>query len=189
MASIYDIDLYNTNKNDYVENEIVKCGACLNDDASTATGRFYYNLENTSTGNTNGLRPSVTGGEAFWGGYVYVSKLGEDKPHFFWKPSYGLNVSSTPRVLQVQFGDGYAQRVTDGIDINLINISMSFNQRDEKEAAAILHFLDVRKGTEPFYFKPPSPYGVMKKFICSEWQMDNPFHNNFNVSTTFKETS
>jgi len=69
MASIYDIDIYSTSKTNYVKNEIVVCGPCINDDASSATGRFYYNLEYSPTagGSTNGTRPSNSGGSAYWG--------------------------------------------------------------------------------------------------------------------------
>ena len=44
MASIYEIAAYAPSRNDYVKNEIVTCGDCLNSDPSSASGRFYYNL-------------------------------------------------------------------------------------------------------------------------------------------------
>ena len=59
MASIYEIDNYDTGGNSYVKNDVVAgYGA-----GGTTLGRFYYNLGNTPT---NAAAPEAAGGDAYW---------------------------------------------------------------------------------------------------------------------------
>lgn len=187
MASIYETDLYAPARNDYVKNEIVLCGECLNGDPATASSRFYYNLGYSVAvgGNTNGLRPEAGGGDAYWGGYTtYDTKT---IPHFFWIADYGAGISSEPKVNVLQFGDGYEQRTPESISADLLKLDLTFDNRGEKEAAAIAHFLHVRGAKEAFAFMPPSPYGSMKKFVCRSWDVTMTFNNNFSVKASFEE--
>jgi phage-related protein len=77
----------------------------------------------------------------------------------------------------------------DGINNNLLQFSLKFQNLDAKKATAIIHFLTARAGVEYFYFKPPAPYSVYKRFVCDNFSSDNTFVNNFNVSATFREVS
>lgn len=178
MASIYEIDNYNPGGNSYVKNDVVAgYGA-----GGTTLGRFYYNLGNTPT---NAIAPEVTGGDAYWGGYTTYNNT--TVPHFFWIADYGAGISSEPQVDVIQFGDGYEQRTPQNISADLLKLDLSFNNRDEKEATAIAHFLHTRGAKEAFAFTPPSPYGSIRKFICRSWDVTMAFHNNFSIKASFEE--
>ena len=185
MASIYDIPIYDSSKTDYVKNDIVRGDGSA---VGTTEGRFYYNL-----GRGNSAAPEATGGAAYWGGIIETKKTthssasSETSPHFIWKPSYNLQATHAPRVRSVKFGDGYEQRFKDGINNNLIKLSLTFEGRDLKETKAILHFLDVRAGAEYFFFRPPTPYDALRKFVCKDFSSTVVYKDNFNISATFEQ--
>jgi len=179
MASIYEIDNYDTGGNDYVKDDIV-AGTAAND--GTTLGRFYYNL---GVPPTNAKAPEATGGDEYWGGYATFDSV--VTPHFFWIPSYAPSVTNEPKIKSVQFGDGYEQRTPYHINANLLSLSLNFDKRNEKEATAIAHFLAQRKGSQAFVFLPPAPYASMKKFVCKKWDVSMQFENSFGISATFGE--
>ena len=187
MASIYDIPAYNSSKSDYVKNDIVKGASGV---ANTTAGKFYYNL-----GNGNTKAPEEAGGEAYWGGIITTKNSTHSTasectncPHFFWRPAYNMSATHAPRTKSIKFGDGYERRFKDGINNNLLSLSLNFEGRDLMEAKAILHFLESRQGTESFFFRPPSPYDALRKFVCQEFNSSIAFKNNINVSATFRQT-
>lgn len=120
-----------------------------------------------------------------WGGRI--TDNGEDKPHFIWIPSYDFSVSNQPRVASVRFGDGYEQRMQDGINNHLLTLNFAFEQRKLAETTAILHFLTERKGTESFVFTPLPPRAKAKRFVCREWEDSQQFYENYSVRATFQE--
>jgi phage-related protein len=58
----------------------------------------------------------------------------------------GLNRQVTYSLLTAKFGDGYEQRALDGINTKQESISISFNNRDYKEANLIAAFFDLKQG-------------------------------------------
>jgi phage-related protein len=122
-----------------------------------------------------------------WGGRIIYSRSNVDKPHFFWKPSYEAGINLDPRVKTIKFGDGYEQRVPDGINNTLLKFELRFLGRDLSESAAILHFLKARQGTESFVFTPFQPFDRQSLFKASTINSDFVFYNNYNITTTFEE--
>jgi phage-related protein len=176
MASIYNVDTWDsTGSTNYKKNAAVK----------DANGKFWYALRDDASNNT----PQV--GSAYWNGYINITVDGTTtaEPYFFWKPSYNVSVTHTPRIKEIQFGDGYTQRLKDGINNDLLNLSLSFESRSELEAVAILHFLHVREGFGPFYFKAPMPYNIIKRFVCTEFSSNFVFDDNYTVQCKFVEVS
>ena len=177
MASIYNIPNWNVPADStYVKNDIVKYD-----------NYYWYATQDVPSDNS----PSI--GSSYWNGMVTVALTTHTqspestKPYFFWKPAYGVNVTNSPRVKSIRFGDGYEQRFKDGIFNNLIMLSLSFEGLGEKEATAISHFLDEKSGVEDFFYLPPSPHERMSRFICREWQTVLAFDNNYNISATFEQ--
>lgn len=82
-------------------------------------------------------------------------------------PDFGASMSLKPRVLTAQFGDGYAQRLGDGINTQGEEWSLTFSSRTAAEFDAILDFLEARGGTEAFDWT--SPRGTVGRFVCPEW--------------------
>lgn len=82
-------------------------------------------------------------------------------------PDFGAQLNKKPRVLTAQFGDGYIQRVGDGINIAPEEWSLTFSARTSTERDTILAFFVARNGIEAFDWTSPS--GTVGKFICPEW--------------------
>lgn len=58
----------------------------------------------------------------------------------------GLSRQSKHRVLTARFGDGYEQRVLDGINTKDDMFNISFNNRDSEDINLIAGFLDDKAG-------------------------------------------
>lgn len=104
---------------------------------------------------------------------------------FSYDPDYGAKGSRRPRVNTVQFGDGYQQRFTDGINSKPQVWSLQFMNRDATEAAAIDDFLDARGGIDYFYWTPPD--GVQGKYVCSQWEYTPTVGVLKSITATFAE--
>lgn len=122
-----------------------------------------------------------------WGGVITVNAV--TKPHFFWVPAYNTTFDVSPRVKIIQFGDGYEQRVKDGVNNVLLKIDLIFDNLDFREAAAICHFLYARNGTDSFYFTPPSPYSTLKRFVARNYQHRLISYDNHQISAKFEEVN
>ena len=86
---------------------------------------------------------------------------------FTWLPSWNAQVARKPKVLSTRFGDGYEQRVADGINTQPAHWSLEFDGRSKTEADAIEAFLLARAGAESFDWVAPD--GVAGRYLCREW--------------------
>jgi len=169
MASIYDIKGWDTNgTTPYVVDNIV-----------THNSLFYYCIQAHNT------KHEPSSSSAYWDGTIEVDTV-EDS-HFIWIPSYSYNVQHKPNVISIQFGNGYEQRLQDGINNNLITLELKFEARSSAETTAIVHFLTDKAGYRGFWFKTPAPFNVIKKFACRNWTTNQVFDENFSVSASFTE--
>lgn len=86
---------------------------------------------------------------------------------FTWVPDNGASRETEFKVRKAQFGDGYSQRVGDGINTMGGTYPLSFTNKpsvvDEIEA-----FLEQRKGTTAFTFRPPRASADIK-VVCVKW--------------------
>ena len=121
-----------------------------------------------------------------WGGYGTAADS-SIRPKFVWTPSYGLTNQLTPRVKSIKLGDGYEQRMQDGINTVLLSVSLSFETRTQDETEAISHFLHERGGYETFLFTPEPPYDKEKLFLAREWNSTYNFFDNYSISVSFEE--
>jgi len=176
MANIYDISPW-TSGESYQKNDVV-----------------YYELEGkkyywyaTKVISSASSAPSLTNTE--WGGVKYSEQTGTIKPHFFWKPSYNLQVSNTPKVRSLRFGDGYEQRTVHGINSVLLRADGMLELRDSQEARAVSHFLASRKGSESFTLKLPPPYDLDKLYVVRQWSNTLVFYNNYSIKCQFEEVT
>jgi phage-related protein len=176
MGSIYNIRNWdNSGGTNYVKNDVVK----------DSDGLFWY----ASQANNNTTNPAI--GSSYWNGNITItiSGLAETHPYFFWKPSYNVSVSHEPRIKSIQFGDGYEQRLKDGINNNRLQFNLSFESRNKAETTAILHFLHEREGFGSFFFKMPEPYSLIKKFVCKTFNSTYVYEDNYTIQCTFIEVS
>ena len=100
-------------------------------------------------------------------------------------PTYGAQKTSQPKVRQVQFGDGYVQRLTFGLnqDPKVWNLTFEVSETD---ADTIEAFLDARGGSESFTWTPPDET-TSYKWICLNWSKTIPYLNRATIQATFQE--
>lgn len=174
MPSIFDTVNTWSNANTYSIYEIVNYNNLV-----------YYSLTN---GNFNQIPTSTLGTQ--WNGQILVGST--SVPNFFWKPSYSSQIMHSPRVLRLKFGNGYEQRIEDGINSNLISLDLTFENRDENESTAILHFLQARNGKESFVYNVPSIYSrttFPTRYLCSSWNSIYNFYKNYTIRMTLEEVA
>jgi phage-related protein len=172
MSNIYSVSEWG-NSEDYRKNEIVQ----VDDD--------YYYCVTAHTSSAGGDFPSTS--LNLWHGYETYSSNGLVKPYFMWVPSYNISVNHSPRVKTVKFGDGWEQRMNDGLNNTLLELDLAFDNRDLYESAAITHFLDTRGGSESFIWYPPQPYQAQKLWVCENHTFNINFYNNYSIKARFRE--
>ena len=103
-------------------------------------------------------------------------------------PDFGVRKISKPNIRIAQFGDGYQQRSTFGINQNLKVYNLTFTNITETESDEIEDFLDARAGVESFTFTPPNE-SSSSKFICKDWNKTNPFADRVTINAIFEEVA
>lgn len=146
-------------------------------DIYTYGGHYYYSTVRHNSG--------LTFDDQFSNGIIEYN--GNNRPYFFFVPSYNSNIEVRPAVKKIQFGDGFSQRSMDGVNSILLPFNLVFDKRTDAEARAILHFLEMRKGLS-FIFVPPFPWNIKKIFVCESFRHSQIFANNHSISAEFIET-
>ena len=103
-------------------------------------------------------------------------------------PSYQASKKSSPRVRIAEFGSGYSQRTTMGLNQNLKVWSFRWTNVSETNADEIETFLDARGGTESFDYTPPGE-SSSSKFICRAWNKTIPYLNRATITASFEEVA
>jgi len=170
MADIYNISSWATGTI-YEEDAIVMVG-----------GLYYYSAFRHMSGVTFFAADLALGR---WSGILVNDNL--QRPYFRWRASYKYSITIKPAAKKIQFGDGYVSEFADGISNILLPFDALFEDRSLNQYTAILHFLSTRAGVEKFYFIPPSPFNVVKKFICSEWTATQSFYDKYSITAKFEE--
>ena len=112
-------------------------------------------------------------------------------------PDRGIQRQSTPRVLVARFGDGYEQRIADGI--NSINemFSVTFNNRSAAEVDDITGYFASLKGATSFTYTIPDSTQTSNvapdtagerrlKVVCQSYSQSYHHDGFYSVSATFK---
>lgn len=79
-----------------------------------------------------------------------------------------MQLEESPKVKTSKFGDGYEQRVADGINNNLQKWQISFNNRSLDDVDVVYNFLKARGGVESFDWTPRGELSP-RKFVCRKW--------------------
>lgn len=106
---------------------------------------------------------------------------------FSWDPRLDPVGQKSFRVLVAQFGDGYAQRVGDGINTQSQSWPLEF-AGDSREIRPIRAFLDAHEGFRSFLWTPP--LGEQSSFVAPEGYTLKPHGGGvFTLSVTFREAA
>ena len=101
-------------------------------------------------------------------------------------PDYGASKSARPNVRIAQFGSGYSQRTTFGLNQDPKSWSLTWNYLEATDANSIEDFLEARGGVEAFEWTPPDDTTAYK-WICREWTKAMPVGLRFTITATFDQ--
>ena len=102
------------------------------------------------------------------------------------KPKYNYTVSRKPTINVVSFGDGFEQRLTNGLNQNPITLNLKFDLSQTDSTSAIT-FLNARiTDGASFTFLVPNE-NVTKNFVCQSYPTSVPFLDRVVLTCTFRE--
>lgn len=103
---------------------------------------------------------------------------------FIWIPDWDAQGNTTPDVSKIQFGDGYVQRQTKGMNPLKVIWSLSFKNRTDSEADALEAFLKARYGVIAFTWTAPG--GVQSKWISQPYSRSKAANDVNNISVSLE---
>ena len=103
-------------------------------------------------------------------------------------PSYNFSKRSAPNVNRAQYGSGYSQRTTFGINQNLKTLNLKWEFITETQSDEIETFLDARAGVENFDFTAPGE-SSSSKYICTDWTKDIPYPTVATITASFEQVA
>lgn len=101
-------------------------------------------------------------------------------------PDQGATKTPRVRVRANAFGDGYEQRVGDGINNVMEDWSLSFTLRTKTVIQSIDTFLKSQAGVLAFDWVTPDG-GASKKFICKEWSASYIHDGDCSLTAKFEQ--
>lgn len=103
---------------------------------------------------------------------------------FTWSPLIEPQGTGKFRTRAAQFGDGYKQKVADGLNAESQSWPLTF-RGSEAYVAPILQFLRDRKGSQSFFWTPP--LGRQGLFICEEYGITPHGAGRYTLTATFEQ--
>ena len=104
---------------------------------------------------------------------------------FKWKMNMGASADTKHNVSKTQFGDGYTQRVSHGINNKTTDWSGQKTGDYETVIKPIMDFLDEHKGVMPFLWT--NPHGITAKYICQDYNHSQRKGNFWQISLKFEQ--
>lgn len=105
-------------------------------------------------------------------------------------PDRTLTRNNKPRVLKIQFGDGYEQRLQDGINNINQTFSVAFSNRPKADIDDIMAFFDNKGGTTAFSFTYPDTNAVgaerTVKVVCEDYSQSYSYDDFYSCNATFR---
>lgn len=105
-----------------------------------------------------------------------------------WKPTWPVKMDREPRMRVAKFGDGYEQRVLDGLNWMNTTWALQWDMRPADVAVAMDEFLSGQQGGA-FDFLDPLTNSIVQVF-CDKWSIDWTHRGNSadyaNVSAEFR---
>jgi len=113
------------------------------------------------------------------------------------RPDKSLKRSSTPKVHLATFGDGYEQRLADGINNIKEEFSVSFQTRPKADIDDIVGYLDSLKGVTAFNFTIPDSNQLSNtspdtageriiKVVCDSFDITYDYGDFYSASAKFR---
>jgi len=101
-------------------------------------------------------------------------------------PVYNTRINARPKVNTLSFGDGFEQRLTEGLNQNPLSVNLTF-ELSQTDANTAITFLNSRvEDGASFDFTLPSETSS-RKFVCTSFPRSIPFLNRVTLSCVFRE--
>jgi len=101
-------------------------------------------------------------------------------------PLYNTRITPQPSVNVVSFGDGFEQRLTQGLNQNALSVNLVF-ELSQTDANTAISFLNSRiTDGDSFDYTLPSETSS-RKFVCDSFPRSIPFLNRVRLSCVFRE--
>jgi phage-related protein len=101
-------------------------------------------------------------------------------------PTYGAQKTSQPKVRQVQFGDGYSQRLTVGLNQDPKVWSLTW-EVSETDSDTIEAFLDARAADGASFTWTPPDEATAYQWTFYDWSKSIPYLNRATIQATFTQ--
>lgn len=99
----------------------------------------------------------------------------------------GFTRASNPKVHTMTFGDGYEQRLADGINNLVQTMNVSFSTRPKAEIDDIVAFFESLGGVSKFRMTIDDTNGNETiKVICRQWNQTWAYDDFYSLSATFE---
>ena len=106
------------------------------------------------------------------------------------QPDKGLGRQTSMRVHVASFGDGYEQRLADGINTKQQALNVTFSTRPKAEIDDLVAFFESLNGVTKFRFDlEDSNEGSSTETIfcvCDTWQQSWAYENFYTLTATFR---
>jgi len=102
-------------------------------------------------------------------------------------PDYGLEIEHSPKINTITFGDGFEQRLTEGLNQNARRLSLTFSNITESQSLTLINFLNDRATNADSFVYTPSN-GVAGNFVIdSKYKKTINYANLATVKVVFRE--
>ena len=105
-------------------------------------------------------------------------------------PDKQFSRSTAPKVRVATFGDGYEQRLRNGINSLKEEYSLTFNNRTKSDIDDIVTFFDTQHGVVPFNFTIPDTNGsggeTTIKVVCDNYTKKYDYDDFYSCTATFR---
>lgn len=106
-------------------------------------------------------------------------------------PDKGMTVQNAPNIKRSNFGDGYVQRLPNGINNDRETYNVVFATRPKQEIDDIYAFLEDKGGTDNFTFTVPDENAVSDEkditVVCVSWSKSWDYDNFYTLTAVFEE--
>jgi phage-related protein len=107
-------------------------------------------------------------------------------------PDKTMSRASKPNVLTARFGDGYEQRVADGINSIQETYSITFNNREKDFIDDVVVFLDSKLGATAFTFTLPDTNNTTRtgekdiKVVCQDYSTSYAYDDYYDLTASLR---
>ena len=105
------------------------------------------------------------------------------------KPDKSMTRASTPRIFKTDFGDGYEQRLVNGINNLAESYAVTFNNRTKEDIDDITAFFASKGAVTAFTFTIPDSNNsgeTAVKVECDNWSQIYSYGDFYGCTATFR---